>query len=394
MEDTQRQVIRRRRERQRRQRNRRRRASIITIVVIAAIVLALFGIIRSVGSEPDQVTNLEAKATYAQMTLNWQKVSGADGYYIYASDGGDLKKIAEVEGKDNCGYTIKDYTHDQEYKFQVSAYDKGLFLKKIKEGPRSDMITAEYVSSDYAQKIPILAYHKVIPAGQSFESGLNITEDVLRKELEYLHDNGFKTLTLDEFYKWHAGKLEVPVKSCVITFDDGFYGVYYLAYPIIKEYGQAATMFLIGKNIEDTTHPYTPVEDGEQNHYVGKDVIEKVRAEYPRFEFESHTYDMHNRVDGKEPALIYSYEQIMEDIAMNEEYGFQYLAYPVGDYSETIQKALKDSGYKMAFAYRPFYYAKRSDDTYAVNRIKISGKMGMDKFIRIVNGESAEHDAP
>ena len=153
-------------------------------------------------------------------------------------------------------------------------------------------------------------------------------------------------------------------------------------------------MFLIGDNTEDVTHPYTPDEDGDKNHYVGKDVIDQVREEYPRFEFESHTYDMHNRVDGKEPALVYSYDQIMDDIKKNEKFEFRYLAYPCGDYSETIQKALKDSGYKMAFAYRPFYYALRSDDTYAVNRIKISGKMGMDKFIRIVNGESTEHDAP
>ena len=364
------------------------------MIIIAAMVFAWFGLVHPNGPEPDPVMNLKADVTFAEMTVTWQQANKADGYFIYASNGGEMKKIADVAGGENCEYKIEKYTHDKKYQFQVSAYGQNPVTKRKNEGMPSQTITAEYVSSDYAQKIPILAYHKVIPAGESFESGLNITEDVLDNELAYLHDNGFKTLTLDEFYKWHAGKLEVPVKSCVITFDDGFYGVYYLAYPLIKKYDQAATMFLIGKNIEETTHAYTPKEDGEQNHYVGKDVIDKVREEYPRFEFESHTYDMHNRVNGKEPALVYSYDQIMEDIAMNEPYKFRYLAYPVGDYSETIQKALKDSGYKMAFAYRPFYYAKRTDDTYAVNRIKISGKMGMGKFMQIVNGESAEHDAP
>lgn len=366
----------------------------LAIILIGAMIFAWFGLIHRDGPEPDPTVGLESKVTFAEISLTWEQTPKADGYFIYASKDGDMKKIADVAGGENCSYTIEKYTHDKQYQFQVVAYGQNPISKKKNEGTPSQVVTAEYVSADYAQKIPILAYHKVIPAGESFESGLNITEDVLDNELSYLHDNGFKTLTLDEFYKWHQGKLEVPVKSCVITFDDGFYGVYYLAYPLIKKYDQAATMFLIGKNTEDVTAPYTPKEDGDQNHYVGKDVIDQVREEYPRFEFESHTYDMHNRVGGKEPALVYSYDQIMDDIAKNEKFDFRYLAYPCGDYSETIQKALKDSGYKMAFAYRPFYYAKRSDDTYAVNRIKISGKMGMEKFIQIVNGESAEHDAP
>ncbi len=370
----------------------RLRNCIIAAIIIAAVIFGWFGLVHRQGPLPDQVAGLKADTTYAAMKLHWDQAKKADGYYVYASDGEELEKIATIEGGENCHYNLKKYTHDKEYQFQVAAYGENPVSHNRREGKPSETLTAEYVSSDYAQKIPILAYHKVIPAGWEFNSSLNITADVLEEHFAYLHDNGFKTLTLDEFYEWHAGRLEVPVKSCVITFDDGFYGAYYLSYPIIKKFDQAATMFLIGKNIEDETHPYTPEEDGEQNHYVGKDVIDQVREDYPKFEFESHTFAMHNRVGGEEPALVYSYDQIMDDIAQNEKFGFRYLAYPCGDYSETIQKALKDSGYKMAFAYDPFHYAKRSDDTYAVSRIKIPGKIEMDKFIRIVNGEESKYD--
>ena len=54
----------------------------------------------------------------------------------------------------------------------------------------------------------------------------------------------------------------------------------------------------------------------------------------------------------------------------------------------------KDSGYKMAFSYRPFYYATRSDDQYAVNRIKIGGKMELKEFKKIVNGKDKEYINP
>ena len=236
-------------------------------------------------------------------------------------------------------------------------------------------------------EIPILAYHKIVPTGTDFESGLLIAEDDFDAQMKYLHDNGFTTLTLDEFYDWYQGK-DVPEKSVVITFDDGFYGTYYIAYPIIKKYEQAATVFCIGKNIKDTTDEWDPKAD--KDHYIGLDVIENMRKEYPRFTFESHTYDMHNKIDGKHPVKVLTYDQMMEDIKKNERCGFKYLAYPWGDHNDTIKKALKDSGYKMAFNYRPFYYATRDDDMYAINRIKISGKIKMKDFKRIVNLEDDE----
>ena len=78
----------------------------------------------------------------------------------------------------------------------------------------------------------------------------------------------------------------------------------------------------------------------------------------------------------------------------NEPFGFTYLAYPWGTYSENMQNVLKDAGYKMAFAYNPYFYAYRSDDTFAVNRIKISGLTSMDEFIDIVSGDDPQYNNP
>ncbi len=243
-----------------------------------------------------------------------------------------------------------------------------------------------------ATKIPILTYHKIVPAGTEFDSGLLIAEDTFDAEMKYLHDNGFTTLTLDEFYDWYTGKTEVPEKSVVVTFDDGYYGTYYLAYPIIKKYDLAATVFCIGHHIEDVTPEWDP--DDREDHHIGADLIESMPKEYPKFAFESHTFDMHRKIDGEHPVDVYTYDQMKEDTEKNAPYGFSYLAYPWGDNNETFRQVLADSGYKMAFAYDPFYYATRSDDQYAINRIKISGKMEMKKFKKIVNGDSEEHINP
>lgn len=46
-----------------------------------------------------------------QMTLKWNQVSGADGYYVYRKEyGGSYKQIATVKGEKNVSYTDKDAT--------------------------------------------------------------------------------------------------------------------------------------------------------------------------------------------------------------------------------------------------------------------------------------------
>ena len=84
-----------------------------------------------------------------------------------------------------------------------------------------------------AERIPILAYHKIVPAGTEFESSLLIAEDTFEEQMKYLHDEGYTTLTPDELCEWYDGK-KFPEKSVMITFDDGYYcaGFEFLVYPL------------------------------------------------------------------------------------------------------------------------------------------------------------------
>lgn len=255
------------------------------------------------------------------------------------------------------------------------------------------MLSGCSASSANADKIPVLAYHKLVPAGSERGSGLEIDEAKFDKQMKYLHDKGYKTLTMDEFYQWHSGEIELPEKSVLITFDDGYYSMYYLVYPILKKYDFAATVFVIGKHIEKTTDEFD-YTDNVVDHYLGEDKISEIRRDYPKFQIESHTYAMHSRVDGEKPADVFTLEQMLADCKKMEPYGFEYAAYPWGTYTETMQEAFKESGIRMAFAYNPYYYALRSDDTYAINRIKIGGGISMDDFKKIVKGKDSEYDNP
>ena len=125
------------------------------------------------------------------------------------------------------------------------------------------------------------------------------------------------------------------------------------------------------------------------------DAIEEARRDYPDFQYESHTFNMHKKINGEHPVDVFTKEEMEEDVKANERFGFTYLAYPWGDYNSTMQEVLKENGYKMAFGYEePFYYATRNDDRYAVNRVRISGTIPMRKFKKIVKLKSKGHIPP
>lgn len=365
------------------------------LAITAPIVIVLFCLIIAgyrYGLAPDSVSNLSVSTCYARMSLSWDSVPRATSYHIYASENDSSPVLIGRTDTNDCSFNYNEYKHDENYSFQIAAVAKNPLTGKENESVLSEPIQAKYDSSQYAQKIPILTYHGLCPEGVESKSSLTTPADHFEEEMKYLHDNGYRTLTPDEFYNWYKGIEDFPTKTVMITFDDGGYEVYYLAYPIIKKYNFAATLFCIGNKTLETTNEYDPTS--RKNDYVGMDVINKVRSEYPRFSFESHTFDMHKRVDGKKPAAVFTYDQIMEDISKNERFGYSYLAYPWGKYSDPFKEALKDSNYKMAFAYRPFYYALRTDDIYAVNRIKIGGRISLNTFADIVQGNAVSKDNP
>lgn len=233
----------------------------------------------------------------------------------------------------------------------------------------------------YTTKIPILTFHRIVPddlkkeryTDNQWVQSVNDFEKMMR----YLYVNNYKTISAQEFYEWYIGKREYDKKTIMITFDDGVYDEYYYAYPIIKKYNFKATSFLIGSNIKDKTESY----DKDKYSYYGLDVINTIRDEYPNFDFQSHSYNMHYATDdGKYRIESMNINELEEDFALNKKFGFKFMAYPFGYYNENAIKAAKDQGYIMAFAFAPYGYATRNSNQYAIPRIKINGQATIEEL--------------
>ena len=242
------------------------------------------------------------------------------------------------------------------------------------------IITLTYLYKN--PKIPVLCYHNIATQNEKEnypeESDWTITTDNFKEHLDYLKNNNYKTLTMDEFYNWKIGNLNLPYKSVLITFDDGFLSNYEYAFKLLKEYNMNATIFVVGSFIDNST---TNEWNGNIKTYMTKDILENLKNEYPNIEIYSHSYNLHYQ-----GAINQNKDVLMQDIENFDNFypNTDILCYPFGQYNDNREDCLKESNYKMAFRYGPnkkdYKKASRNDNIYEIPRLNVSHGMSVFKF--------------
>jgi len=184
-------------------------------------------------------------------------------------------------------------------------------------------------------------------------------------QMKYLKIKGYKTLNCTELYLWRKGKIKLPKKSVLITFDDGYIGQEKYAMPILKKYNFKATAFIIGK-----------LTYNNEKGIIKYSRIPKLKELYPKFDFESHTFDLHVHLDKDIYNRTYN-----DAVKQNKYFNFSFLAYPFGNYSSEMIRVYKYIGIKMAFTYGKNRYATRRQSIYRIRRIKVNANEDFSKFI-------------
>lgn len=223
-----------------------------------------------------------------------------------------------------------------------------------------------------AKRIPVITYHQVVSDAKKKKapfkgSSLSVSKSTFEKQMKWLKNHGYRTICCDEFYLWHKGKIKLPKKSVLITFDDGYIGVADYAVPILKKYNMKGTSFIIGKS---------SLKNKKKS--ISYKRIQEIHKDYPNFEFQSHTFALHKH--WKKKGI---YKVTLKDAEKQKKYyNFKYLAYPYGNKCADMIKAYKKSGIKMAFSYGRNGYATRKQSIYKIRRIKISGNSSFSSFKR------------
>ncbi len=179
--------------------------------------------------------------------------------------------------------------------------------------------------------VPVLNYHEV---NDDKFSPLAMGIGHFEQQMDYLHKNGYHTITPDQLYDYLTKGTALPDKPVLITFDDGYEDNYKNAFPYLRKYNMKATLFVIGDDV------------GKPNFMTAAQLQE---IDKQNIDVQGHTWTHRD-------MRKLSYQEVLDEQTHVKHYlenllhkPIYYTAYPCGFTSPTVEAATKAAGYRLAW---------------------------------------------
>jgi peptidoglycan/xylan/chitin deacetylase (PgdA/CDA1 family) len=207
--------------------------------------------------------------------------------------------------------------------------------------PRLDRLASVYLchpatrlfGPDPGSRVPILMYHSVSENlfGKSHPYyQINTSPPMFARQMRWLKWAGYRTMDLTEMLAALESGKDLS-KTLVITFDDGYRDFYTDAFPVMKQCGFTATVFLATARIQNISLRF------EGADYLTWQEVRELYAEGIRFG--SHTVT-HADLHSLEP------EQIDYELGCSKETIEQKLSAPVESFAYSFAFPEEDNSFK------------------------------------------------
>lgn len=205
-------------------------------------------------------------------------------------------------------------------------------------------------------KVPIIMYHSIL---KSKSGDYIVHPNVLEKDLLYIKEKGYETITMSDLIYYVYEDKPLPSKPIIITFDDGHYNNLTYALPLLKKYNMKAVISIVGKY----TNTFTKTNEANPNYgYLRwKDINDLMKS--GNIEFQNHTYNLHSISARKGCSKKYNetkeqYEnvlssdilQLQEEFKINTNYTPNTFTYPFGAISKDSLNIIKKLGFKASLS--------------------------------------------
>lgn len=233
-----------------------------------------------------------------------------------------------------------------------------------------------------AQSIPVLMYHEVNQPAQAW-SNLAVSPDTFKRQLSYLHGEGYTTMTGGALASLLAAGKVVPPRTVVLTFDDGFEDFHRYAIPALVEHGFVATVFVTTGWVHDADSAAGVRRPGYMLSW--SQVMEAISA---GMEVGAHSC-RHPRLDELASTRLheelYASKSALEDELQAPVPG---LAYPYGYSNSAVREMSRRAGYNYGYAVRNRMASAKSDP-FRLPRLTVHNSTGLSEFRRLVEGKVA-----
>lgn len=191
-----------------------------------------------------------------------------------------------------------------------------------------------------AQRIPVIMYHDIIEKRGRGSVYFDCTRDEFQAQMDWLIEQGASPISLEQLHRHLTRGEPVPDKAVVLTFDDNYQGFYDHAYPLLKQYGFPAAVFVHTNFVGDKSGAH-PKMDWETLRLLDKEGLVTIGSHTC-----SHPEDMRRLTPEKQQEELTQSKVILE---RELGHAVPYFAYPVGNANETTVDLTQQAGYTLAF---------------------------------------------
>ncbi len=229
--------------------------------------------------------------------------------------------------------------------------------------------------------VPILMYHLITDDIEGTNlAKLRVGPAAFARQLDLLQKLGYEAVTLSRALKARPGARQV-----VITFDDGYADFYHHAWPLLKERGMSATVFLVTGSLDgenkwdwDKGEPHAAMLTRVQ--------VRELAGQGVEFGGHSHTHQDLTRLDDRGLRReITGCQKTISDILGRPSRVF---SYPYGLYNRTVAEAVNRAGFTAACHTKP---GKLTPQTTRLSLPRIIVKRsdnGLDFRLKLSRGKS------
>lgn len=199
-------------------------------------------------------------------------------------------------------------------------------------------------------------YHVIADQAQPPYQELYVRPQDFAQQMRWLAQAGFQAITLKQLYQhWFAPHRPLPPRPVVITFDDGYRSVYDNAFPVLKQLGFPATVFVVGKFLDS---PY----------FLSLDQLQEMTGQ--GWEIGSHTLSHMDLTKATPRQLEQEVSQSRQLLEERLGISVDFFCYPAGRVNDRVLQAVQKAGYLGAVTTRPGL--ARPDHIFLLDRIRIN----------------------
>ena len=208
--------------------------------------------------------------------------------------------------------------------------------------------------------VPVLGYHSISDEPHDGTLRWSVSPGDFEEQMALLRERRCTPLTVADYVEMLRGRIPLPLRPVVVTFDDGFADLATTALPVLRRYDVCATAYVITARIGmrpalDRAHLADLPEAG--------------------VEIGSHS-DSHQPLDCLAPAALRRETAVsrarLEDLLQAPVTSF---AYPYGYHSRAVREAVIDAGYTSACAVKNAL-SHPDDDLFAIARVLVQRTTG------------------